>query len=74
MSATKPATEQFNWVNIFDGGEGCHGAYIWYELPHAMTRGQARDFCTDHDLCPPERFSAGEPDGINLRRQPKPAV
>mgnify|MGYP000913293425 CR=1 FL=1 len=67
MAKDKP-TDTFNWINIFDGGLGRDGQYTWRELPQAMTKADARTYCSTNDLCPPERFSVEAPRGYTSSR------
>lgn len=61
------AADTFNWINLYDGSIGRDGQYVWRELPSAMTRLQAADYCSTQNLCPPERFSAEKPKGIYIQ-------
>lgn len=61
MEATKQTTEypledQFREVNVFDGGIGRDGQYVWKSLPSAMTKRQAIEYTEKAGWCPPERF------------------
>ncbi len=60
-------TDIFNWINLYDGSIGRDGQYVWRELPHAMTRHQAADYCSTRNFCPPERFSEKRPKGIYMQ-------
>ncbi len=60
----------FNWINIFDGSLGRDGQYTWRELPQPMNRTQAHTYCSENDLCPPERFSVEAPKGYTSAKAP----